>query len=121
MINEIECHPLLQQKAIRDFCKAQKIQIIAHTPTCRMNKRLQDSNVMQSICKAHNTSLSQVIMRWHFQIGNIPIPNTSNIEHLKENIMMCDELTEDEMRSIATLDCGFRIWPDPDNCDFTKL
>ena len=47
------------------------------------------------------------ILRWHIQYGNIVIPKSSNLAHLKENFEIFDfELTKDEMDEIKKLDKG---------------
>lgn len=122
MVNELECHPMLQQKEVREYCQANNIQIIAHTPTGKMCKELKDQSVLPKIAGNHNVSVSQVILRWHYQLGDVSIPNTTSAAHIIENLDIFGfSLSDEEMNKIATLDCDIRIWPDPDNCDFTKL
>lgn len=122
MVNELECHPLLQQHEIRNYCKENGIQVIAHTPTGKMNVKIRESKMMKRIAKAHGVSISQVILRWHYQLGDVSIPNTTNLQHVKENMNIWEfELSEEEMEEIRLLDCGERIWPNPDTADFRKL
>lgn len=60
-----------------------------------------------AIAQAHNRTAAQVILRWHLQRGVAAIPGSSNPEHIRENISVFDfSLTEEEMASIAALDCG---------------
>ncbi len=122
MVDELECHPLLQQNEVRSFCKENKIQLIAHTPTGKMNKTLAESTAIQEICERNHVSPSQVILRWHYQMGDVSIPNTTNVNHVKDNLQIWNfSLSSSDMEKIAELDCGYRIWPNPDHCDFTKL
>lgn len=121
MVNEVECHPMLQQRDVREFCKQMGIQLIAHTPTGKMRKLIKDS-CLSNIAAKHKKTITQVILRWHYQLGDISIPNSLNSRHAKENLDILDfSLDAFEMDAIAKLDCGNRIWPDPENCDFTKL
>ena len=121
MINEFECHPLLQQSELRSYCRKHGIQVIAHTPTGKMRSGVTEG-VLEEISEKYNKSIAQVILRWHYQLGNISVPNTLNIQHAKENINIFDfSLSALDMEKIEDMDCGHRIWPDPDNCDFTKL
>ena len=122
MVNELECHPLLQQWEVREYCKKEGIQIIAHTPTGKMAKQIVESKEMQKIAAKYGVSISQVILRWHYQLGDISIPNTTSEKHLKENLdIFRFSLTDEEMDEIRKLDCNYRVWPNPDNCDFTRL
>lgn len=121
MVNQIECHPLFTQNELRDYCKKNGIQVMAYTPTARMDERLKKT-VLVEIAKQHKKSMAQVILRWHIQLGNIPIVNTANIAHLKENYDIFDfELNADEMNQISAININSRLRYDPDNCDFTKL
>lgn len=122
MVNELECHPLLQQWEVREYCKAHGIQMIAHTPTGKMREELRNSPVLCRIAGRHHCGVSQVILRWHYQLGDCSIPNTTNISHLAQNLDIWElELSADEMEKIRTLDSGKRIWPNPDTADFSKL
>jgi 2,5-diketo-D-gluconate reductase A len=72
--------------------------------------------VITSVCKAHDRSAAQIILRWHIQHGHIVIPKSSSPERMKENIALFDfELTADEMAQIDALDRGEagRIGPHP--------
>ena len=121
MVDELECNPLLQQNEIREYCKKEGIQLIAHTPTGKMRSKIRTS-VLADIAVTHNKSIAQIILRWHYQLGDISICNSLNKEHMSENLNIFDfELSNEEMGKIKGMDCDFRIWPNPDNCDFTKL
>ena len=122
MANEVECHPLLQQWEIRNFCKENKIQLIAHTPTGKHSKLLYESEIMNDISVRYHVSIPQIILRWHYQLGDISIPNTTNPAHLLENLNIWEfELTEQEMENMKKLNFNVRIWPDPDDCDYNQL
>lgn len=121
MVNEVECHPMLQQKELREYCKKNGIQLIAHTPTGKMRSNIVKS-VLGDIAEKNNKTITQVILRWHYQLGDVCIPNTLNKEHASENLDIFDfNLSDEDMMKIFELDCNGRIWPDPDNCNFEEL
>lgn len=121
MVNQFECHPLFTQDKLRNYCKDNDIQVMAYTPTARMDERLSKT-VLTNIAEKYHKSIAQVILKWHIQIGNIPIVNTSSIDHLKDNINIFDfELTNEEVDSITKININSRLRYDPDNCDFSKL
>jgi len=121
MVNQIECHPLFTQEKLRSYCKANSIQIMAYTPTARMDERLSKT-VLIDIASKYKRSIAQIIIRWHLQIGNIPIVNTSKVDHLKENMDTFNfELSEEELIAINNINIDSRLRYDPDNCDFNKL
>lgn len=121
MVNEIECHPLFTQTELRDYCKKNSIQVMAYTSTARMDDRLQKTCLVD-ISKNYNKNIAQVILKWHNQIGNIPIFNSTNEQHIKYNLDINDfELTTEEISRINSININSRLRYDPDNCDFAKL
>ena len=57
-----------------------------------------------------------IILRWHIQEGNIIIPGSKNLEHIKDNANIFDfELTDDEMNEIAKINKNQRYYiPNPE-------
>jgi 2,5-diketo-D-gluconate reductase A len=71
--------------------------------------------VIVDIANKHAKTPTQVILRWHVQLGNLVIPKTSHPERLIENISVFDfNLDDNDMAAIATLDSGFRTGPNPE-------
>lgn len=120
-VNQIECHPLFTQDSLREYCNEKNIKVMAYTPTARMDERLRKT-VIVPIAKKYNKSMAQIILRWHIQIGNIPIVNSNNPKHIIENMDIFDfELTEDEVAKILRININSRLRYDPNNCDFRQL
>ena len=68
----------------------------------------------------YNKTIIQVVLRWHVQLGLIPIVRTLNDKHQRDNLSIFDfELTESEMNDIDSVNINSRLRYDPDNCDFT--
>ncbi len=121
MVNEIECHPLFTQNEIREYCKDNGIQVIAYTSTARMDQRL-NKTCLVSIAKRYGKTVTQVILRWHQQIGNIPIVNSTKVEHMLSNTQVKDfVLSDEEIEQITKININSRLRYDPDNCDFRQL
>ena len=121
MVNQIECHPLFTQNDLRLYCKDRQIQIMAYTSTARMDERLRKTKLLP-IAEKYCKSIPQIILKWHQQIGNIPIVNTTKTKHLVENLNIKDFLlNDDEVKEIAQININSRLRYDPDNCDFSQL
>ncbi len=58
---------------------------------------------------------AQAILRWHVQLGVVPVPMSSNPERQRNNIDLFGfALSDDEMAALSALEKG-RIWgQDPD-------
>lgn len=123
MYNQIELHPLFQQKDITDFCLANDIKVISYSPFARRDADLFENDTIKKIADRHSTSITNIILKWNIQNGFLPIPSTSKIVHLEEMSTEClDKLTlsEDEMSTINALDCGKRVRFNPDTYFSTK-
>jgi 2,5-diketo-D-gluconate reductase A len=73
-----------------------------------------------AIAERHAKTAAQVLIRWHLRLGNIVIPKSVNPERIVSNFHVFDfELSDDDMASIATLDNGTRLGPDPRSFNFT--
>ncbi len=120
-VNEIEYHPLFTQNELKAYCEKNNIKILAYTSTARMDERLKKTCLVE-IAKKYQKDLAQIILKWHIQIGNIPIFNTSSLKRYKSNTNIFDfELTDEEIERINKININSRLRYDPDNCDFRKL
>ena len=112
-LNQVELNPGFQQPELRAYNAAHGIATEAWSPIGR--NKFADNAVMLGIAGNHGKSVTQVIIRWHIQLGNLVIPKTSNPDRLVENIDVFDfELSHAEMAAIAALDTGVRYGPSPD-------
>ena len=117
MVNQIEYHPYLQQRATLEVCTAHDIAIEAWSPL--MQGHMNDVPLLQEIGSVHGKSPAQVILRWNIQKGVITIPKSTNQDRIQQNISIFDfELSEQDMQSIDDLNCDKRFGPDPYTFDF---
>ncbi len=72
------------------------------------------------IADAHGKTPAQGLIRWHVQLGNIVIPKSVNPDRITSNFDVFDfELSEQDIASIASLEDGTRLGPDPRTFKFT--
>lgn len=103
-VNQIEIHPFCQQKSIVDYCRANGIIIQAYSPLVRGNF---GHPVIQEVCKEHNKSPPQVLVRWSIQRGFVPLAKSSDPDRVKSNADCFDfELSESAMAKLNSLDRG---------------
>lgn len=113
MVNQVELHPLLSQLELREYCKAQGIQIEAWAPLAQGH--LLDNEVIADIAARHNKTLPQVILRWDLQNGIVTIPKSVKEERIIANADIFDfELSEDEISRINALNNNQRFGSHPD-------
>lgn len=111
-VNQVELHPYLQQKELRQFHDAHSIATEAWSPLGR-GVVLEDPALRQLAAK-HGVSVAQVILRWHIQLGTIAIPKASSVERIRANFEVFGfELDEQDMEAISHLDRGRRMGSHP--------
>lgn len=116
VVNQVEFHPFIyeQQKEILEYCRQHDILIEAYSPLSRATK--QPEAAIDRIAEAAGKTPSQVILRWCVQHGTVPLPRSTNPEHIKENFDIFDfELSDDDMAALNGLSDGQRVTWDPED------
>ncbi|WP_316274099.1 glyoxal/methylglyoxal reductase [Bacillus halotolerans] len=117
MVNQVEFHPRLTQKELRDYCKKQGIQLEAWSPL--MQGQLLDNEVLTQIAEKYNKSVAQVILRWDLQHEVVTIPKSIKEHRIIENADIFDfELSQEDMDKIDALNQDERVGPNPDELLF---
>ncbi|MCO1337982.1 oxidoreductase [Kocuria polaris] len=113
-VNQVELHPWLQQRELRELHAELGIATEAWSPLAR--GRLLDDPELTAIAAAHGVSVAQVVLRWHLQEGTIVFPKASAPERMAQNADVFGfTLEEETMHHIAGLDRGFRSGSHPDD------
>ncbi len=112
VVNQIELHPHMQQRELREYHQSKGIVTEAWSPLGQ-GQVLADP-VVASIAGQHGRSPAQVILRWHLQLGNVAIPKSSNPQRIADNLDVYGfALSDDDMSAIAALDQERRIGSHP--------
>lgn len=108
-VNQVELHPYFPQDALRAFHSEHGIRTESWSPLARRSELLQEQ-VLKEIAEIHGVTPTQVVLRWHVQIGSTPIPKSADAERQRENADVFGfELTPDEVGAISALERG-RLW-----------
>lgn len=114
-VNQIERHPMFQQKDIVNFCETNEIKIISYSPVARCNGKLLNNGCLKNLAQKYDKSVEQIAIKWNVMRGGCPIPSSSSIKHICDNINIFDfELTEEELNDIDALESDMRVRYDPD-------
>lgn len=113
-VNQIELHPRLQQRELRDYCEANDIRIESWSPIGGTGGDLLQDPTLTIIADKHKKSTAQVVLRWHIQLGLIVIPKSVHADRIQQNADVFDfELDNDDMAKISALNTDTRRGPDP--------
>ncbi|MCG8480743.1 MAG: aldo/keto reductase [Spirochaetales bacterium] len=118
-VNQVELHPYLQQRKLREYCREHEIVVEAWSPIAKGN--VADDPVLQTIGAAHGKTPVQVALRWGLQSDIVVIPKSIQPDRIRSNAQVFDfSLNDAEMRRIDRLDRedDGRLGPHPDHFDF---
>ncbi|MEK3712808.1 aldo/keto reductase [Paenibacillus sp. FSL R7-0333] len=109
-MNQIELHPFYQQAEQRAYHEQHGIVTESWSPLGRGTELLKNEQLI-AIAAAHDKSVSQIVLRWHVQLGAVPIPRSASEEHQRENLEIFGfELSEAEMKVISELPSTGPLW-----------
>lgn len=107
MVNQIECHPFFQRETDLECAEYFGVQLESWAPLAEAGRGILEHKTLTEIAKKHEKTVAQVILRWNIQRGIVVMPKSIRKERIEENINIFDfELSEDEMKTISTLDTG---------------
>jgi diketogulonate reductase-like aldo/keto reductase len=108
-VNQVELHPYFSQGALRAFHAELGIRTESWSPLARRTDLLTERVIVQ-LAEAHGTTPTQVVLRWHVELGSTAIPKSADPERQRENADIFGfSLTADEVESISRLERG-RLW-----------
>lgn len=114
VINQVELHPWLPQRAVR--ATDHELGIVTEAWSPLASGGLIDDAVLAGIGAKYGKTPAQVMVRWHLQIGNVVLPKSVTPARIVENIDVFDfELDADDLIAIEGLeDETRRTGPNPD-------
>ena len=108
-VNQVELHPYFPQAALRAVHADLGIVTESWSPIGKQSELLTEGVILE-VAKAHEVSPTQVVVRWHVQIGAIPLPKSGDAGRQRENLDVFGfELTDEEVARISGLERG-RLW-----------
>jgi alcohol dehydrogenase (NADP+) len=118
-VDQVEMHPLLQQKNLLEFCKSKGIILTAYAPLGSIDRPenrktvgepllFENESIIQ-IAKNKGISIGSLLLAWAVNRGTSVIPKTVRKERLIENLAAGDiEISEEEMEKISVIDLNYR-------------
>lgn len=105
MVNQMEIHPLNQQKELKKWADKYNIRLEAWAPFGEGRNDLFENEVLKKIGKKHGKTTAQVMLRWNLERGVIVIPKSVHKNRMIENFNVFDfTLDEEDMNLISNID-----------------
>ena len=111
-VNQVECHPLLNQKELIEYCSKNNIAVTAYSPlgaqyshgSLLANPRIVD------IAAKNNATPAQVLLAWQIARGVIVIPKSVHEDRIKENFAsLALSLDNDDIEKINEMNEDHRF------------
>jgi diketogulonate reductase-like aldo/keto reductase len=118
-VNQIELHPLFPQVEMRRVNSDLGIRTESWSPLGKRRGQYAAPPV-RAAAEAHGVTPGQVILRWHVQLGALPIPKSADPARQAENLDVFGfELSDDEVAAITALGVpdGRLFGGDPDTME----
>ena len=118
-VNQVELHPYLQQSALIRYCQRRNIHVQAYSPLGTPGYKGSDEpNVLDDphlhqLAASHSITPAQLCLLWALQRGTSVVVKSVQEPRLYENFQMSSgsiQLTEEEMKTITSLDRGYRFF-----------
>lgn len=102
-VNQVELHPYFAQAALREEHARLGIVTQSWSPLGKRNAPYGEPAVADAAA-AHGVTPAQVILRWHVQLGAVPLPKSATPSRQAENLDVFGfELSDAEFAAIAAL------------------
>ncbi|MEV5336751.1 aldo/keto reductase [Streptomyces werraensis] len=100
-VNQIELHPFFPQDELRAYHADKGVLTESWSPLGRGSQLLDDLAVA-AVADAHGVTPAQAVLRWHVQLGALPVPKSSDAERQRANLDVFGfELDEAQMRTVS--------------------
>lgn len=112
VVNQIELHPMFQQKCLKKYHSNHGIITQAWSPLAR-GMALSDP-IVNLIAQKYDKNPAQIILRWQLENGTVVVSRSESLTHQRENLNIFDfQLDTTDFMEIENLDANHRIGPDP--------
>lgn len=111
--NQIELHPLLQQRELVEFLRDRGMYVVAYAPVAQ--GKVFDVPELVDIADKHDTTAAVVSLAWLLsRDGIVPIPRSTSEDHIRDNLSARNlELDREDVERIESIDETHRC-EDPD-------
>jgi len=118
VMNQVECHPYLNQSRLIEYCRARSVAVTGYSPLGSPNRpwaqpgdpQLMEDPKIVAIAKKYNRSPAQILIRYQIQRGVVVIPKSTTKTRIVGNFDVFGfELTAEDVKTIDGFDCNGRL------------
>jgi alcohol dehydrogenase (NADP+) len=118
-MNQVECHPYLQQDELLAYCKKNDIVLTAYSPLGSKDRPISlkgdnepillENTIINQIAQKHQVTSAQILIKWAIERGTVVIPKSVSPQRIKENFKAQKVVLDaEDMQQIKTLNQNYR-------------
>jgi 2,5-diketo-D-gluconate reductase B len=101
--NQVELHPMLPQRELREYCADAGIEVVGYSPLAR--GQVLEHDVVADVADAHDASAAQVALAWARRKGVTAIPKATSEAHIRDNwASLSLDLTDEDVERIDAIE-----------------
>lgn len=111
MVNQINISPINTHVEDYAFCMENDIRLQAYSPLYPLRNETfkVEQKDLYSLSEKYGKSMSQILLRWYYQKGIIPVPKSATPSRVKQNYDIYDfEIEEQDMERISHANFDFQ-------------
>lgn len=109
-VNQVECHPLWQQKKLAPFLKNENIHLSAYSPIGSSNSPFAKINVLElptvtKLAEKYGKTPAQIALRWNLHQGHSVLPKSTHADRIASNIELFDfKISDDDLQEFDKIE-----------------
>lgn len=102
MVNQVLSHITNTPLDLIHYCQEQGIVMEAYSPVAH-GVALRNERIGE-MAKKYGVSIPQLCIRYDWQLGMIVLPKTANPDHMRQNIAIDFEISEEDMKTLEQME-----------------
>lgn len=105
-VNQIEVHPLFQNRDLTKFCQENNIHVTAYSSlgTTVSQNVLLSNDVVKLVADKANKTPAQILLKWATLKGYSVLPKSTNLDHILENISLDFKIPKEDLELLDGLE-----------------
>ena len=101
MVNQLLVHIGNTPAALIEYCEEKNILVEAYSPVA--HGEIMKHPEVAAMAEKYGVTIPQLCIRYDLQLGTLPLPKTSDPEHMRDNAALDFEISEQDMAILKTM------------------
>lgn len=117
-VHQLSLSPLDTKASLVEYCKKENIRCVCYAPLMSAkNKLFYEAPISNKIAQKYGVNLSRLLLLWNLKQGFIPIPKSTHVERLKENLDTVSlDIKMEDVVALSSMNCNFQYLPESVYC-----